>query len=74
MPKIPVVSAREVIKALSKVGYHIDHQTGSHVILRHGEPPHRRVTVPNHEEIARGTLKAIIEESGLAFDEFTALL
>jgi len=36
--------------------------------------PHKRVTVPNHKEIARGTLKAIIEETGLTIREFTDLL
>ncbi|MHB8545772.1 MAG: type II toxin-antitoxin system HicA family toxin [Nitrosotalea sp.] len=44
---------------MSKIGYEADHQTGSHVILRHRKTPHRRLTVPNHKEIARGTLKAI---------------
>jgi predicted RNA binding protein YcfA (HicA-like mRNA interferase family) len=74
VPKIPVASAIEVIKALSKFGYDVDHQTGSHIILRQRESPHRRVTVPNHKEIAKGTLKAIIEETGLTLDEFLALL
>lgn len=74
MPKIPVASAIEIIKALSKAGYDVDHQTGSHIILRQRESPHRRVTVPNHKEIAKGTLKAIIEETGLTLDEFLALL
>lgn len=73
MPRIPVVSSIKVIKALSKIGYETDHQTGSHVILRHRET-HKRLTVPNHREIARGTLKAIIEESGLTIQEFTDLL
>ena len=74
MPKIPVVSAIKVIKALAKVGYDVDHQTGSHIILRQREHPHRRLTVPNHKEIAKGTLRAIIEEAGLAVEEFIALL
>ena len=74
MPKIPVASAIKVIKALSKIGYDVDHQTGSHIILRQREPPHRRVTVPNHKEIAKGTLKAIMEETGLTLDEFLTLL
>ncbi|MGI0088374.1 MAG: type II toxin-antitoxin system HicA family toxin [Nitrosotalea sp.] len=74
MPKIPVVSGIEAIKALSKAGYDVDHQTGSHIILRQREPPYRRVTVPNHKEIAKGTLKAIVEETGLTLDEFMALL
>jgi len=74
VPKIPVVSAIKVIKVLSKIGYETDHQTGSHIILRHREMPHKRLTVPNHKEIARGTLKAIIEEEELTVQEFTDLL
>jgi predicted RNA binding protein YcfA (HicA-like mRNA interferase family) len=74
VPKIPIVSAIKVIKVLSKIGYEADHQTGSHIILRHRETPHKRLTVPNHKEIARGTLKAIIEEAGLTIREFTNLL
>ena len=74
MPKIPIVSAIKVIKILSKIGYEADHQTGSHIILRHRETPHKRLTVPNHKEIARGTLKAIIEEAGLTVQEFMDLL
>jgi predicted RNA binding protein YcfA (HicA-like mRNA interferase family) len=74
VPKIPIVSAIKVIKVLSKIGYETDHQTGSHIILRHKEAPHKRLTVPNHKEIARGTLKAIIEEAGLTVKEFADLL
>jgi predicted RNA binding protein YcfA (HicA-like mRNA interferase family) len=69
-----VVSGREVVKALSKVGYSVDHQTGSHLVLRQGEAPHRRLTIPNHKEIAKGTLRAIITEAGLSVEEFTDLL
>ena len=74
MPKLPVVSGIKVVKALSKIGYEIDHQTGSHIILRHKEPPHRRLTVPNHQEIAKGTLLAIIKQSGSRKEEFIGLL
>ncbi len=74
MPKLPVVSGIEVVKALRKVGYEPDHQTGSHMILRHKYPPHRRLTVPNHREISKGTLKTIIEQAGLTVDEFVSLL
>jgi len=72
--KLPVVSAREVVSALQRNGYEIDHQTGSHLILRHADPPHRRLTVPNHKEIAKGTLRSIIRDAGLSVDEFAALL
>ena len=74
MSKLPVVSGRETVKALRKVGYEVDHQTGGHLILRRTSPPHRRLTVPNHKELARGTLRAIIREAGLTVGEFTDLL
>jgi predicted RNA binding protein YcfA (HicA-like mRNA interferase family) len=50
----------------------VDHQTGSHIILRHSSG--RRLTVPNHRELAKGTLRSLIREAGLSKDEFTALL
>ena len=74
MPKIPVVSGIKVVKALAKVGYDVDHQTGSHIILRQREPPHQRLTVPNHKEIAKGTLRSIIEDAGLTVKELIDLL
>jgi len=37
MPKLPIISGQEVIKAVNKLGYEIDHQTGSHIILRNKE-------------------------------------
>jgi predicted RNA binding protein YcfA (HicA-like mRNA interferase family) len=64
----------EVVKALSKIGYEIDHQTGSHLILRQREEPHRRLTVPRHRKIAKGTLRAIIRQAGLTVEEFIELL
>lgn len=74
MSKLPVVSGIDVVKALSKLGYVIDHQTGSHMILRNEKPPHRRLTIPNHKELSKGTLRAIIKQSGLTRDEFLDLL
>jgi predicted RNA binding protein YcfA (HicA-like mRNA interferase family) len=49
MPKLPILSGIEVVKAISKIGYEIDHQTGSHIILRENKSPYRRLTVPNHK-------------------------
>jgi predicted RNA binding protein YcfA (HicA-like mRNA interferase family) len=64
----------DVVKALAKIGYEIDHQSGSHMILRHRVPPHRRLSVPRHEELARGTLRAIIREAGLTLEQFLKLI
>jgi predicted RNA binding protein YcfA (HicA-like mRNA interferase family) len=74
LSKLPVVSGREVVKALEKIGYAFDHQRGSHMVVRHTQPPHRRITIPDHREVAKGTLRSIVRESGLTVDEFKALL
>jgi predicted RNA binding protein YcfA (HicA-like mRNA interferase family) len=74
LSKLPLVSGVQLCKILEKIGYFIDHQTGSHIILRHKDPPHRRLTVPNHKEIAKGTLRAIIRQAGLTLSEFKGLL
>jgi predicted RNA binding protein YcfA (HicA-like mRNA interferase family) len=72
--KLPLVSGSETIKAFLRAGYELDGQHGSHVILRRADPPHRRLSVPKHRELAKGTLRALIREAGLTVEEFTALL
>ena len=75
MPKLPSdLSGIAVVKALAKLGYVIDHQTGSHLILRQQKPPFRRLTVPNHAILAKGTLRAIIRQAGLTREEFFKIL
>jgi predicted RNA binding protein YcfA (HicA-like mRNA interferase family) len=71
---LPRVSGREVVNALGRIGYAVDRQRGSHIVLRNEEPPHRRLTVPNHDEVAKGTLRSIIRQAGLTVEEFKALL
>lgn len=74
MSRLPVVSGAAAVKALRRIGYEVDVQEGSHIILRHTMPPHRRLSVPNHKELAKGTLRTLIREAGLTVDEFAALL
>ena len=74
MSELPRISGREVIKALRKVSYEQDRQRGSHIVLRQASEPHRRVVVPDHKEVAKGTLRAIIKQVGLTVDEFKKLL
>jgi predicted RNA binding protein YcfA (HicA-like mRNA interferase family) len=74
LTKLPALSGREVVQALRRLGYEPDHQTGSHIILRQAASPHRRLTVPDHKEIAKGTLRAVIRQAGLTVDEFLDLV
>lgn len=74
MSVLPQISGREAVKALEKIGYVQDRQTGSHIILRQTSAPYRRLTVPDHKEIAKGTLRSIIRQTELTVDEFKQLL
>jgi predicted RNA binding protein YcfA (HicA-like mRNA interferase family) len=74
MVRLPVVSGREAAQALTRIGYILDRQRGSHLILRCEEPPYRRLTVPDHRELAKGTLRAIIRQAGLTVDAFIDIL
>jgi predicted RNA binding protein YcfA (HicA-like mRNA interferase family) len=71
---LPVVSGRDAVRAFGKIGFAVDHQSGSHIILRQNDSPHRRLSVPDHKELATGTLRSLIRNAGLTVDEFRALL
>lgn len=70
--KLPVLSGKEIIKALAKVGFVPIGQKGSHVFLRHADG--RRTVVPLHEEINKSTVMDIIEQTKLTRGEFLKLL
>ncbi|MBI5570504.1 MAG: type II toxin-antitoxin system HicA family toxin [Desulfomonile tiedjei] len=74
MTELPRLSGREVVRALKQVGYEQDHQRGSHIVLRLSSYPHRRIVVPDHDEVAKGTLRAIIRQVGLTLEQFNELL
>jgi predicted RNA binding protein YcfA (HicA-like mRNA interferase family) len=71
LSKLPLLSWREVVKALEKAGFQVARQKGSHLILVKGDCV---LPVPKHGEIKRGLLMAIIAESGLTKEEFLKLL
>jgi predicted RNA binding protein YcfA (HicA-like mRNA interferase family) len=73
MPKLRVLSGSQVCKILMKHGFIQVRQTGSHIIMRR-QLPDRGITVPvpNHPELARGTLKSIIDQSEIPRSEFMA--
>ena len=73
MSRLPRVTGREVVEALHNLGYELDRQRGSHMILRQKAAPHRRLTVPDHKEVAKGTLRAILRQAGLTVEEFRHL-
>lgn len=73
MPPLPVISGRRCVAALLKAGFVQTRQRGSHIILVRAQPT-TRLSVPDHTELDRGTLRAIIRQSGLSVPEFLGLL
>jgi len=74
-PKLPVVSGRQVVKALESIGYHVVRQRGSHIRLRdENDLEHLPVTVPAHKVVKLGLLRKIIRDASLTVKEFVALL
>jgi predicted RNA binding protein YcfA (HicA-like mRNA interferase family) len=73
--RLPSLRAREVIRALERVGFVVSRTSGSHCRLIHATDPARKVTVPVHStDLPRGTLRGIITQAGLTVAEFLALL
>ena len=75
MQKLPRMSGGEVIKILTKIGFTIARQKGSHVILKKETPEGIRTTVvPLHSEVDRGTLLEILRQAGLKKEDFLNLI
>ncbi|MCP5102473.1 MAG: type II toxin-antitoxin system HicA family toxin [bacterium] len=73
MGKLPVISGRECVKALNKIGFYFKRQSGSHIVLRRDDP-FGQLIVADHKTLDRGTLRAVIRQAGLSVNEFIELL
>lgn len=71
--KLPRISGRDCIRGLEKGGFRILRQKGSHIVLRK-DAPFYQLVVPDHKELDRGTLRAIIKQSGMSVEEFIKLI
>jgi predicted RNA binding protein YcfA (HicA-like mRNA interferase family) len=71
MPKLPIVSSLEAIKALKHLGFDVIRQRGSHIVLRKGSSG---CVVPNHRELKTGTLSGILRQAGVSTEEFIEAL
>ncbi|MFZ5648393.1 MAG: type II toxin-antitoxin system HicA family toxin [Bacillota bacterium] len=68
--RYPVLPPEKVIKVLMKMGFVKVSQRGSHVKFKNAGQPSRTVIVPMHNELARGTLRGILEQAGVTLEEF----
>lgn len=73
MPKLPVVSGADAVQAFEALGWTVSRQQSSHIILvKDGEMA--TLSVPDHDEVARGTLRSLIRAAGVTVAEFVAAL
>ncbi|MGA7981468.1 MAG: type II toxin-antitoxin system HicA family toxin [Chromatiaceae bacterium] len=71
MPVLPVLSGRQVVRVFEKLGWTVARQRGSHIILVKKDQI-TTLSVPDHKEVARGTLRSLIRAAGLTPDAFIA--
>jgi len=73
MSALPILSGRKAVRAFEKLGWQIARQRGSHIIMvREGE--NVTLSIPDHKEVAKGTLRSLIRAAGITVDEFVRLL
>lgn len=69
MPTLPSLNGREVVRIFAKDGWEMVRQRGSHMILvKKGSMA--TLSVPDHKEVAKGTLRSLIRASNLTTEEF----
>ncbi|MBI3877673.1 MAG: type II toxin-antitoxin system HicA family toxin [Verrucomicrobia bacterium] len=71
MPALPVLSGRKVVRAFEKLGWQVARQRGSHIVMvKEGEIA--SLSIPDHKEIAKGTLRSLIRTAGITVEEFVS--
>src|SRR5438876_7032187 len=71
MPALPLFRPREVVRAFERLGWHVARQRSSHIVMtKPGAPV--TLSVPDHPQVARGTLRTLIAKAGLTVEEFLA--
>ena len=73
MSKLPVISGQQLVKVLNQVGFQFDRQRGSHMILFRMNPP-VTLSVPDHRELDRGTLRALLRQAEMSPSQLINLL
>ena len=69
MVSLPVVSGKELVKRFERLGWRVVRQSSSHIIMtKQGEVA--TLSIPDHKEVARGTLRSLIRAANLTVDEF----
>ena len=70
MSRLPQISGPQLVRALERLGFTVRRQHGSHIILRRDDP-FAQTVVPNHRQIDRGTLRAILRQTGISVEDLS---
>ena len=73
MPDLPVVSGRDTRRAFERLGWVFRRQTGSHMVLTKAGSI-ASLSIPDHRELAPGTLRKLIRAAGITVEEFRAAI
>ncbi len=65
------VSGKQMVKVFRKIGFQVDRQRGSHIVMSKGDVI---LVIPNHATVAKGTERELIKDAGLTVEEFNKLL
>jgi predicted RNA binding protein YcfA (HicA-like mRNA interferase family) len=69
MPPVPLLRPNQVVKAFEKFGWQVTRKKGSHIIMTK-EGNIATLSIPDHPHVARGTLRSLIQKSGLTIEQF----
>lgn len=73
MPELPVCSGQDVVRAFTRAGFQAVRQRGSHIIMvKTGHIA--SLSIPDHREVAKGTLRSLIRAAGLSVEDFIRLV
>jgi len=73
MASVPVLSGQEVVLVFKLFGWSVARQRGSHIVMTK-ENEIITLSIPDHKEVARGTLHSLIRSAGLTTDEFVVAI
>ena len=69
MPALPVLSGRKAVRVFEELGWQVARQRGSHIVMVK-EAELVTLSIPDHKELAKGTLRSLIRSAGITVDEF----
>ncbi|MCP9494557.1 MAG: type II toxin-antitoxin system HicA family toxin [Pyrinomonadaceae bacterium MAG19_C2-C3] len=73
MATLPSLSGRQVVRVFEKFGWSVARQRGSHIIMTK-QGALVSLSIPDHKEVAKGTLRGLIRLAGLTVEQFLGTL